>query len=87
MAKTVKAIKPKARPARATNTRPHVVSFRITASQFKILCEIYKRERATNINSENQLCRKWTVDYLAGRLGYTSAADKLQDLDTVDAAA
>lgn len=85
MSKTVKAIKPKSRTARANTTRPQVISFRITAAQAKILGEIFKRDPATNINSPNQLARKWVCDYLAGRLDYRTAADKLQDLDTVGA--
>ncbi len=82
MAKTiVKTVKktPKNNPAQIT--RPQVVSFRITTAQAKTLEAIHKREPATNVKSTNQRCRKVIVDYLAGRLEYKNAADKLQDLD------
>jgi len=86
MAKTVKT-KSKAaktqRPARMT--RPQVISFRITKAQAATLKEIFDRDAATNVNSTNQLARKVICDYLAGRLDYRDAADKLQDLDSVGA--
>lgn len=84
MSKTVKAIK---RSTRTENTRPQVISFRITKIQAKTLKEIFDRDPATNIKSCNQLCRKWVCDYLAGRLDYRNPKDKLADLDTVGAAA
>lgn len=80
-AKTVKA--PKA--ARKRTTRPHVVSFRITAGQTKTLGEIYNRDGVVGVNSPNRLARKIVCDYLAGRLVYRNPDDKLADMDTVGA--
>lgn len=84
MAKTTEKT-PKTRSNKGRMTRPQVISFRITAAQAKILAEIYKREPASNVRSPNQLCRKWTVDFLAGRMSYKDAKDKLRDLDLAGA--
>ena len=76
--KPLKARKPR-------TTRPHVVSFRITASQEKILKEIFNRDAASGVNSTNQLARKVVCDYLAGRIDYRNPDDKLQDCDVIGA--
>ena len=79
-----KSTKPlKARAPRTT--RPHVVSFRITTAQEKILKEIFNRDAASGINSTNQLARKVVCDYLAGRIDYRNSDDKLQDCDVIGA--
>ena len=85
MAKTIKTQKSKQPAKKANATRPNVVSFRITATQGKTLKAVFDRDSAVNVNSPNQLARKITCDYLAGRLVYSNPADKLQDLDSVGA--
>lgn len=87
MAKTTKPSKATKtlKPRKARTTRPHVVSFRITATQEKTLNEIFSRDAASGVNSTNQLARKVVCDYLAGRLDYRNPEDKLQDLDVVGA--
>lgn len=86
MAKTAKIKSKTAKAQHPTRTtRPQVISFRITKAQSATLKEIFDRDAATNVNSTNQLARKVLCDYLAGRLDYRNAEDKLQDWDSVGA--
>lgn len=84
-AKSTKSVKTRKPRAVRAQTRPEVVSFRITATQSKTLVEIFKRDAASGVNSPNMLARKVVCDYLAGRLDYRNPEDKLQDLDVVGA--
>lgn len=85
--KTVKAKSTKAasKPRAKRSTRPNVISFRISDTQQKTLDEIFNRDVAVGVKSSDQLARKIVCDYLAGRLEYRNAEDKLQDLDVVGA--
>jgi len=86
MAKTTKTNKARiTKTAPARTTRPNVISFRISATQGKTLKAVYDRDAASGVNSPSQLARKIVCDYLAGRLDYRDATDKLQDLDSVGA--
>ena len=69
--------------ANANTIKPTVVSFRITDKQEKTLDAIQDRDPVINIKSRNQYARKIVSDFLAGRLVYKNAKDRLTDLDSM----
>jgi len=63
------------------NLKPNVVSFRLTAPQFKLLAETYRNRPMSYVKSESALARKILLDFLAGRLEFKNEADSKIDVD------
>jgi len=66
-------------------TKPDVVSFRLTAAQTKMLQNTFDRVPIAGVDSPNRLARKVTCDFLAGRIKYIDPTHMLQDVDMIGA--
>jgi hypothetical protein len=69
------------------NLKPNVVSFRLTAHQYKVLVETYKNSPMSYVKSESSLARKIVCDFLAGRLVFKNPAHSKMDVDAHELAA
>lgn len=58
-----------------------VVSFRLSADQFKKLTDRMKTDKPIGIKSEKQQARKIVVDALEGRTEYKNNEDRFSDLE------
>lgn len=61
--------------------REVVISFRVSAAIDAQLDEMLKRSPSVGINSNRQLCRKIVTDYMAGKLAYKSAKDRMMGVN------
>jgi hypothetical protein len=70
-----------------SNLKPYVVSFRLTAAQYKLLQETFKNTPLSFVKSENAWCRKATLDRLFGRTAYVDKKASEVDVDAYAATA
>lgn len=64
-------------------TKPHVVSFRLTGTQYSKLTKIFAARPPVHVKSPKAMARKIVSDYLEGRMVYRDPNHQLADMDVI----